>query len=481
MKIGIDIDNCIANFDDTLLKIYLQHDKTLRNTGIVNANPAYIRRGMFDWTDEEEQSFYHANIEKVAQQLRPLRHAPEYIQQLKADGHEIYIITGRNNGEYTDPMALTQAWLSQYHIVYDQLIFTDAYNNHAKTEVCLAHHIDVMIEDSTSICLDLKAHGIKVLTMNTRYNQQNQTLDRVSTWKEIYTRITQPKQPTKQPKLNVILDTDTYNECDDQFALAYLLQSQDRFNIAAITIAPYHHDNRLSVMEGTEKSYQEVLKICHWLNFDPTGKVFKGATDFMVNGNTESNAAVNRIIEIAKQYDKTYVLAIGAITNVALAIKQDPTIINKIEVVWLGGHSFLSTHNQEYNFYQDVPAVRTVFESKVKLTVIPCQNVASNLRTSIYELQYYLKGKSALGDYLCQRFVNDGVHGQYERRVIWDIAVIAYMINPTWFTTQTVSCPIINDDTSYQFTNNRHPITFVTDLNVNQIYTDLFQKLGAAR
>ncbi|MCI8290796.1 MAG: hypothetical protein HFJ25_00855 [Clostridia bacterium] len=31
-------------------------------------------------------------------------------------------------------------------------------------------------------------------------------------------------------KLNVILDTDTYNECDDQFALAYLLKYQDRFN-----------------------------------------------------------------------------------------------------------------------------------------------------------------------------------------------------------------------------------------------------------
>ncbi len=40
-------------------------------------------------------------------------------------------------------------------------------------------------------------------------------------------------------KLNVILDTDTYNECDDQFALAYMLKSQDIFNVEAITVAPY--------------------------------------------------------------------------------------------------------------------------------------------------------------------------------------------------------------------------------------------------
>lgn len=40
-------------------------------------------------------------------------------------------------------------------------------------------------------------------------------------------------------KYNVILDTDTYNEADDQFALSYLLKSKEIFNIDAITIAPF--------------------------------------------------------------------------------------------------------------------------------------------------------------------------------------------------------------------------------------------------
>ena len=71
MRIGIDIDNCISNFDDTLLKEYLKHDKELRNTGIINKNPEYLRKGMFDWTEEEESSFYHANIEDFAIKLRP--------------------------------------------------------------------------------------------------------------------------------------------------------------------------------------------------------------------------------------------------------------------------------------------------------------------------------------------------------------------------------------------------------------------------
>ena len=478
MRIGIDIDNCISNFDDTLLNEYLKHDKELRNTGIINENPEYLRNGMFDWTDEEENSFYSSNIQSFAQKLKPIEDSPYYIKKLREAGHEIYIITGRDNGEYTNPYELTREWLKNYNIVYDKLLFTNAYDEHAKTEVCLENNIDLMIEDSTRISLDLINNGIKVYTMNTRYNQKEKTLNRVSKWKEIYEKISKLNQKEYNKKINVILDTDIYNECDDQFALSYLLKSQDKFNIEAITVAPYHHDNNISIEEGTDKSYNEIIKICNWLKFDWSKKVFKGSTDYVENNYYEENDAVNKIIEIANKNDKTYILAIGAITNVAIAIKREPKIIDRIEVIWLGGHSILSKDNKEFNFRQDVQAVKTVFESKVKLTIIPCKNVASNLRTSIYELEHFLKGKSELCDYLCQRFYDDGVHGIKERRVIWDISVIAYMINKEWFETKEISCPNINDDTSYELMTNNHKITVVNYLNVDKIYKDLFEKLG---
>ncbi len=478
MRIGIDIDNCISNFDDTLLEQYLKHDKKLRNTGIINENPEYIRKGMFDWTEEEESSFYNENIENFARKLKPINGSAHYIKKLKEDGHEIYIITGRNNGEYKDPYGLTKDWLNSYDIVYDKLIFTDAYDKHAKSVVCLENNIDLMIEDSTRISLDLINSGIKVYTMNTRYNQKEQTLDRVSKWEEIYKRISKLSKKEDSEKANVILDTDICNECDDQFALSYLLKSQDKLNIEAITIAPYHHDNNISIKEGIAKSYNEIIKICNWLNFDWSNKVFKGSTDYLVNGYNEENDAVTKIIDIANKNAKTYILAIGAITNVALAIKKEPKIIDKIEVIWLGGNSFLNANNKEFNFRQDIKAVRTVFESDVKLTIIPCKNVASNLKTSIYELEHFLKGKSKLCDYLCQTFYNDGVHGIQYRRVIWDISVIAYMINKDWFESQKVSCPMINDDTSYKMTKNMHEITVVSYLNSDKIYADLFKKLG---
>ena len=477
MKIGIDIDNVISNFNDELLKEYLKHDKELRNTGIINKD-VFIRYGMFDWTEKEETEFYKNSIERIAIKLKPIHRATETIKKLIEDGNEIIIISGRNNGEYNNPYKLTEEWLAKYNIVYDKLILTNAYNKEEKANVCKENNIDIMIEDSTQTAVNIEKVGTKVLFMNTRYNKNNENFEKVSNWKEIYSKISKLYKKDKNiDKINVILDTDTYNECDDQFALAYLLKSQERFNIEAITVAPYHHDNNISIIEGNEKSYNEIIKICKYLNFDTTNKVYKGSEDYLQNNYNETTKAVEKIIEIALKNEKTYILSIGAITNIAIAILKEPKIIDRIEIIWLGGNSLLQNKNDEFNFRQDIKAVKTIFESNAKLTIIPCKNVASNLITSIYELEHFLKGKNELCDYLCQRFYNDGVHGIQERRVIWDISVIAYMLNKSWFMSEEISCPRIREDSSYELTNNNHKITMINYIDVNKVYTDLFNKL----
>ena len=87
MRIGIDIDNVISNFNDELLKEYLEHDKKLRNTGIINENPHHITQGMFDWTKEENDDFYYNNIERIAKKLKPLSRAAEIISKLKNENN----------------------------------------------------------------------------------------------------------------------------------------------------------------------------------------------------------------------------------------------------------------------------------------------------------------------------------------------------------------------------------------------------------
>lgn len=127
MRIGIDIDNVIANFDDVLLKAYLKQDKKFRNTGIIN-DKVYFRKGMFDWTKEEELTFYKKNIETWVRQLQPLEDSKEIIDQLKKEGHQIILISKRDTDDYAQPEEMTKEWLKRYDIYYRKTGCTSNYN-----------------------------------------------------------------------------------------------------------------------------------------------------------------------------------------------------------------------------------------------------------------------------------------------------------------------------------------------------------------
>lgn len=193
MRIGIDIDNVISNFNEMLLETYLMHDKELRNTGIINPNAKYIRTGMFDWSNEEELSFYKDNIEGIAKKLKVKEKAKEYIDRLHNDGHLIYIITGRDNGEYSEPYNMTKKWLDENNIYYDNLILTDAYDIHAKSLECLKNDIDIMIDDSVRICSDLITSGITTILMDTPYNRKI-NIKIVKNWEEFYEFVSSYKE-----------------------------------------------------------------------------------------------------------------------------------------------------------------------------------------------------------------------------------------------------------------------------------------------
>ena len=147
-------------------------------------------------------------------------------------------------------------------------------------------------------------------------------------------------------------------------------------------------------------------------------------------------------------------------------------------MIWLGGNQLNYKDNLEYNFRQDIEAVKIVFNSKVKLTILPCKEVISKLRININTLKENIGNKSELCNYLIDRFYNDGYHGIQEESVIWDISVIAYMISKEWFKSEDISCPNIKDDTSYELTTDKHKITMINYIDVNKVYKDLFKKLG---
>ena len=80
MKIGIDIDNVLSNFNEILLNDYLEHDKVLNNSGIIHKDE-YIRK-MFDWDVSYEQEYYKNNIERLASFFTPIEDSSKYINKL---------------------------------------------------------------------------------------------------------------------------------------------------------------------------------------------------------------------------------------------------------------------------------------------------------------------------------------------------------------------------------------------------------------
>ncbi len=479
MRIGLDIDNVISDFDSLLYEEFKKEDKNKRNRGIINSDINWIK-DMYDWSSEEVEEFYVKNMEEFAKRFPVRKDSKYYMDRLLSEGHSLYLITNRVSPHYKEPYEVTTKWLNDNNIHYTKLILSKSTN---KTKECRENNVDIMFDDSRRNCNRLIEGGINCYMMGTDYNKNRMKgINSVNNWQELYKVIKNMK------KKKVILDTDIENEIDDQFALTYLLKSLDIFDLQAITIAPFSksgYSEAKTISEGTELSYNTTLKLLDMLDHpEYKEKVYKGAIKY-THESEETNEAVENIIEIARKNDKTIILAIGALTNVALSLKKAPDIIEKVKVVWLGGNTFLTKDNNEFNFIQDVKAVQSVFNSKVELVVIPCRNVASNLNTTIYELEHYLNDDIELNKYLLQifreckkAFLKEPKNYIGNGKTLWDLSVIAYEINADWFKSELISCPNILNDGNYEQTDNNHKVIFVNDLFRKKIYQDFFIKMN---
>lgn len=284
--------------------------------------------------------------------------------------------------------------------------------------------------------------------------------------------------------LRMVLDTDAYNEVDDQFALVYALRSTDRLKVEAVYAAPFQNDRSTGPGDGMEKSHEEILRLLARLEMDPTGLVHRGSTSFLPDWDhpVASAAAcdlVERAMATPRESEPLYVVAIGAITNVASAILLRPEIVDRIVVVWLGGHPAWYPDTVEFNLRQDPPSSRVVFDCGVPLVRVPCLGVASHLLTTVPELEAHLRGKNPVCDYLV-----DTVRG-YRRdhfawaKEIWDIATIGWMVNPGWVPTALEHSPVLSDRLSWSVDRRRHLIRSAYFLSRNPIFADMFRTIAA--
>jgi len=283
-------------------------------------------------------------------------------------------------------------------------------------------------------------------------------------------------------KLRMVLDTDTYNEIDDQFAVVYGLLSPERLQMEAIYAAPFHNERSSGPADGMEKSYEEILRLLDRLDISPDGFVFRGSTGYLAGYEHpyRSPAALDLVDRAMDGGDgPLYVVAIGAITNVASALLIEPRIAERTVLVWLGGHALHWPQAREFNLKQDVLASKLIFNCGVPLVHVPCTGVTTHLATTVPEIERHVAGCGAIGAYLAGIFTAYSTEHVGWSKVLWDVATIAYLINDAWVPTDLVHSPILTDELTWSFDNKRHLIRSATFVHRDPIFRDLFSKLAA--
>lgn len=285
--------------------------------------------------------------------------------------------------------------------------------------------------------------------------------------------------------VDVVIDTDTYNEIDDQYAVSYLIRSDEKLRTKAIYAAPFTNSKSTGAEDGMEKSYDEIMRILKLLKReDLKSQVYKGSREYL-KSETEpvvSEAAgdlARRAMEYTPEHP-LYVVAIAAITNIASALLMNPRIKDRIVLIWLGGHAYHWPHTREFNMYQDVAGARVVFGCKVPLVQLPCRGVVSAFTTSGPELLHHLSGKNELCDYLVDVTVREAMNcggGETWTRAIWDVTAVAWLLDPEFEEDCLVHSPIPEYDDRYAFDHTRHFIKYVYHINRDKLFGDLFKKL----
>ena len=285
--------------------------------------------------------------------------------------------------------------------------------------------------------------------------------------------------------VDMVLDTDAYNEIDDQFAISYALHATEKLNVLALYAAPFFNNRSNSPADGMARRYQEILKLLRLSKLECP--VYRGSDRYLPDEQTPvASDAAKHLTELAMRYSPEkplYVVAIGAITNVASALLMKPEIADNIVVVWLGGNALEWHDNIEFNIRQDVASARVVFASGAPLVMLPCLGVVSAFTSTEPELTYWLKGKNDLCDYLVQHTVeaaNEYAKGRGWSRVIWDVTTVGWLLNDgrRFMLDKLIPTPIPEYDHHYAQDPRRPLCRYVYHINRDALMGDLFAHIS---
>ena len=187
MRIGIDIDGVLTNIERFILDY---GSKFCYENNI----PFQIKEGIYDeqetfgWTTEQTIKFWNDYIIYYATEYPAREFASDIMKKLKQDGHEIYLLTARDNygvpSAFLDKMPeIVLQWLKENDIPYDKIIFTEG----SKLPYCVGNYIDVMVEDKPENIIEI-ATNIPVINFVSFYNikVKGENITKAYSWYDVY-------------------------------------------------------------------------------------------------------------------------------------------------------------------------------------------------------------------------------------------------------------------------------------------------------
>ena len=305
-------------------------------------------------------------------------------------------------------------------------------------------------------------------------------------------KILEHLRTTKKKK--VILDTDTFNEIDDQFAVTYALLSEDEIDLLALNAAPFTPSKSNDPSIGMEQSYEELLRIMKCM--DPENKrgipCYRGSRAYLKNAiMPEISEAAENISRIVREADDiVYITMIGCFTNVASALLLDPSIVDKAVIVMLGTQTFDCLSANDTNVGNDPIAARVIFDSGIPVIVLPVFGCTATVQASNSEILDYLENQSGeIGKLLCSNIYSH--HGNpvkesdgtffSTRHGLVDIASIAFLKDmDKMVDIETVPAHTVDSNGFWRCLDEDRNMLYVPRVNAELILSDMYTVLRNA-
>jgi len=120
-----------------------------------------------DWNKENIAKFFEIYYLDILKEVQIKPFVKETINKLKKEKNEVYIITARRKREGEIVEKITNEWLKDNGILYDELFI----NIKEKSKIVNQLKIDIFIDDSYENCIDVKTNtDAKVYMLSTKYN-----------------------------------------------------------------------------------------------------------------------------------------------------------------------------------------------------------------------------------------------------------------------------------------------------------------------